>query len=100
MRNASVPRTMPDVRTARSLPAGIGARCERDSYVQLSQLARERHRLLAEREIWRRRLDRITRRLTEVDSQMGQLRAQVRQMRDGQRSRSPRRRGQEIEFPY
>ena len=54
----------------------------------------------AEQELWQRKLGRITRRLTEIDSQMERLNRQVPSAHDEQKPRPPRRLWQEFEFPY
>lgn len=95
-----VPRTAHDIRTARSLPARAGPGSEQDAYVRLSQLASEKHRLVGEQELWQRKLERITKRSREIDSQMDRLRRQVSETHDEQGSRSPGRRWREFELPY
>jgi len=100
MRPAGVPRTVQDVRTARSLPGRVAPGGEQDDYARLSQLAREKRRLLAEQELWQRKLERITTRLTEIDSQTGRLSRHMPPVHDGQPPRPPRQLWQEIEFPY
>ena len=100
MRLAGVPRTVADVRTARSMPARSGPGGEQDAYAVLGQLARERRRLLQEQELWQRKLERITRRLAEIDAQAGRLSRLVPPAHDRQAPRPRRQRWQEIEFPY
>ena len=100
MKPTGAPRTAQYVRPARSIPARVGPGSEQDAYVRLSQLAREKHRLHGEQELWQRKLDRITKRLTEIDSQMDWVRRQVPEMQEEERSRFPGRLWQEIEFPY
>ncbi len=95
-----VPRTVHDIRTARSLPARAGPGSEPDAYVRLSQLASEKHRLMGEQELWQRKLERITKRLREIDLHMDRLRRQVSEIHDEQGSRSPERLWREIELPY
>lgn len=90
MRPQRVPRAVRDIRTAPSMPGGAWR----------GQLARERYHLLEEQELWQRKLGRITRRLTEIDSQMKRLNRQVPSAHDQQKPRPPRRLWQEIEFPY
>jgi hypothetical protein len=70
---AGVLRGVADARTARSLPVRVGPGGEREVYAQLAQLARERQRLAGEHDLWQRKLTRITRRLTEIDSQIQRL---------------------------
>ena len=88
-------RTVQDARTARSLPARLGPGGDHDAYAQLAQLAREKHRLRGERELWQRKLDRITRRLTEIDTQMQRLERHTHQP-----TPPPHPHWREIEFPY
>lgn len=82
------------------MPARAGPGSEPDGYVRLSQLASEKHRLLGEQELWQRKLERITKRLTEIDLHMDRLRRQVSEIHDEQGSRSPARLWREIELPY
>lgn len=56
--------------------------------------------LLREQELWPRKLGRITRRLTDIDSQLERLNRQVPSAHDEQNLRPPRRLWQEFEFPY
>ncbi len=94
-------RTVQDVRTARSLPGRITpGRSAQDAYARLSQLARERRQILAEQELWQRKLGRISKRLAEIDAQMESLNRHVPPAYDEQMPRPPRRLWQEIEFPY
>jgi septal ring factor EnvC (AmiA/AmiB activator) len=72
-----VPRTAQDIRPSRSVPARAGRDSEQASYARLSQLAKEKHHLLGEQEVWQRKLERITKRLGEIDEQMNALRKQV-----------------------
>ena len=74
MRVTTAPRTAHDIRPSRAVPTQAGPGNEQATYARLSQLARERHHLLAEYELGRRKLDRIMTRLAEVDSQMTNLR--------------------------
>ena len=89
-------RGVADARTPRSLPARIGPGGERDVYARLTQLARERQRLAGERDLWQRKLDRISRRLAEIDTQMQRLDRRAQQV-DPSPTGPPRR---EIEFRY
>lgn len=72
-----MPRTVTDTRTARSLPARPGPASEQDAYALLTQLAREKQRLLGEQDLWRRKLQRITARLAEIDSRTQRLHRQA-----------------------
>ena len=67
------PRSVADARTARSLPPRAGAGAVPDAYAKLTQLAREKQRLLGEQDLWQRKLARITTRLAEIDHQMTRL---------------------------
>jgi hypothetical protein len=69
-----MPRTVTDTRTTRSLPARPGPASEQDTYALLTQLAREKQRLLGEQDLWQRKLQRITARLAEIDSHTQRLR--------------------------
>jgi hypothetical protein len=100
MRLQRVPRAVRDIRTASSMPGGARPGREQGAYARPGQLARERYHLLEEQELWQRKLGRITRRLTEIDSQMERLNRQVPSAHDEQKPRPPRRLWQEIEFPY
>ena len=82
------------------MPGGARPGREQGAYARPGQLARERYHLLEEQELWQRKLGRITRRLTEIDSQMERLNRQVPSAHDEQKPRPPRRLWQEIEFPY
>jgi hypothetical protein len=66
-------RGVADARTVQSLPVRVGPGGEREVYAQLAQLARERQRLAGEQDLWQRKLERITRRLAEIDSQIQRL---------------------------
>jgi hypothetical protein len=100
MRPAAAPRTVQDVRTARSLPARATAGSEHDAYARLSQLARERRRLLEEQALWQRKLERITRRLAEIGAQTERLNRQPPPAGHDQAPRPGGAPWQEIEFPY
>ena len=100
MRLAGVPRTVQDVRTARSIQARSGAGGEQDAYAVLGQLAREKRRLLQEQELWQRKLERITRRLAEIDAQAGRLSRAMPPVHGRQAPRPSRPRRHEVEFPY
>jgi uncharacterized membrane protein YccC len=89
-------RGVADARTARSLPVRVGPGGEPDVYARLTQLARERQRLAGEQDLWQRKLERIARRLAEIDTQIQRL-----QSRTGQPDpASPRPPWREVEFPY
>ena len=100
MRPRRVPHVGQDIGTAPSMPGGAWPGRGRGAYARPGQLARERYHLLEEQELWQRKLGRVTRRLTEIDSQMKRLDRQVPSAHDEQKSRPPRRLWQEIEFPY
>jgi hypothetical protein len=101
MRVAGVPRTVADVRTARSMPARPGPGGEQDAYAVLGQLARERRRLRQEQDLWQRKLERIATRLAEIDAQAGRLSRLVPPVHDAAPPRPSRQHHwQEIEFPY
>lgn len=87
-------RRTPRSRTAR------GAVGEREAYTRLSQLVSEKRRLTEERELWQRKVERITRRLTEIDLQMDQMQRHVAALHGAHGSRSPGRAWREIELPY
>ena len=72
-----VPRTAQDIRPSRRVPARAGRDTEQASYVRLSQLAKEKHHLLGEQQVWQRKLERIAKRLREIDEQMIALRKRV-----------------------
>jgi hypothetical protein len=94
----SAPRGVADARTARSLLPRAGPGGVPDTYARLTQLARERQRLLAEQDLWQRKLHRIITRLAEIEGQMRQLDRHTRQPATWPPGRQPPRR--EIEFPY
>lgn len=100
MRLTGVPRTVADVRTVRSMPARSGPGGEQDAYAALGQLAREKRRLLAEQELWQRKLERITRRLAEIDAQAGRLSRPLPPVHDRPPPRPSRQRRPQFEFPY
>jgi hypothetical protein len=64
-------------------------------YAQLAQLARERQRLAGEQNLWQRKLERITRRLAEIDSQIQHL-----DRHTPHTSPPPTRPHHQTEFPY
>ena len=72
-----MPRTAQDIRPSRSVPARAGRDTEQACYVRLSQLAKEKHHLLGEQQVWQRKLERIAKRLGEIDEQMNALRKRV-----------------------
>jgi hypothetical protein len=72
-----VPRTAQDIRPSRGVPTRAGLDSEQASYARLSQLAKERHHLLGEQKVWQRKLERIAKRLAEIDEQMNALRQRV-----------------------
>lgn len=94
-----IPRAVREVPPLRSTAPRAGPVGERDAYTQLSQLAGEKDRLLEERELWQRKVERITRRLTEIDRQMDRMHRQVAEIH-GEPSRFPGRAWREIELPY
>jgi len=100
MRPVGAPRTVHDVRSARSLQGRAGRGDEQDAYARLGQLAREKQRLLAEQELWQRKLQRTIKRLTEIASQMELLGRRVPPARQEQMPRPSRRPPQEIEYPH
>lgn len=95
-----IPRTVHDVRTVRRTAARAGPVGEREAYTRLSQLASEKRRLTEERELWERKVERITRRLTEIDRQMDRMQRHIAEINGEQGLRSPGRAWREIELPY
>jgi hypothetical protein len=95
-----VPRTVQDIRAMRSMPTGAGPASEPDTYAKLSQLARERQHLLAEQQLWQRKLQRIASRLAEVDAQMLRLRRDVPEARAARQPAPPGQAYREMEFRY
>lgn len=81
--------------TARAGPVG-----EREAYTRLGQLAGEKRRLMEERDLGQRRIERITRRLTEIDRQANRMQRHVGELHGEQGSRPPGRAWREIELPY
>jgi chromosome segregation ATPase len=93
-----VPRTAQDIRPSRSVPARAGRDSEQASYARLSQLAKEKHHLLGEQEVWQRKLERITKRLCEIDEQMNALRERVIAFRSELGEHLPRGAPREIQY--
>jgi hypothetical protein len=89
-----------EVRTVNSTAARAGPVGEREAYTRLTQLVSEKHRLTEEQELWQRKVERITRRLTEIDRQMDLMQRHVAEINGEQGSRSPGRAWREIELPY
>jgi hypothetical protein len=88
-------RGVADARTVQSLPVRVGPGGEREVYARLAQLARERQRLAGEQDLWQRKLERITRRLAEIDSQIQHL-----DRHTPHTSPPPTRPHHQTEFPY
>lgn len=93
-------RTIHDIRGGGSRSARPGPLTEPAAYATLTQLARERQRLLSQQESSRLRLGRISKRLAEIDGQVQRLSSQLPQIAD--KAGRPRRRRPvtEIEFRY
>ncbi len=73
MRHISALRTAQDSRTARSLPVRLRRGSDQETFARLTELTRERARLLGERDVWQRKLERISRRLAEIDAQVAKV---------------------------
>ena len=95
---ARVPRTAQDIRPSRSVPGTGRWDSEQASYARLSQLAKERHHLLGEQEVWQRKLERIAKRLREIDEQMNTLRKQVIALRGDRGEHLPGGVAREIQY--
>lgn len=96
----AIPRTVHDIRTARSIPARVSSASEQEAYARLSLLATEKHRLMDERKIWERKLERIEKRVREIDQQMDQLGHQVSEINKQGVASSSRALWHEVELSY
>ncbi len=68
------PKTMHDVRTARSVATRAMPTSEGAIFLQLHRLASEKLRLEREVELWLRKKERIEQRMGEIEQQMERLR--------------------------
>ncbi len=68
------PRTMHDIRSARSIATRAMPTSEGAIFLQLHHLASEKLRLENEAELWLRKKERIEKRLGEIEQQMESMR--------------------------
>lgn len=68
------PKTMHDIRSARSIATRAMPTSEGAIFLQLHRLASEKLRLESEAELWLRKKERIEKRLGEIEQQMERMR--------------------------
>lgn len=100
MRLSTPSRTMQDTRASRSVPGPARLTSAQQAYAELTRLAREKSRLLEERELWQRKLRRIGMRLAEIESQMSRLGGRLPEPAPGSSARPNGQAWQEIEIRY